>query len=175
VVADEDDAKRLLAGYYANGDTSRFERSAAVERFYDEIVALYPPLEDIGDLEDAAPTWSATPERSDRIVSMDYSWSASDEFLDDIGRLARKHRLILYDPQGPSIVRPDDPPEAPYVPDVREVARVALIGVGAVAAAIVAWWASITVISWLLIIVAALLALMAAGTLVHYARSRRET
>jgi hypothetical protein len=170
VVDDEDEAKRLLADHHETGDVSAFEPSADVARFLDELLALYPPLEQ----PEALPaTWAATPTRSDRIVSIDYGWSASDEFLDDIERLARKHRLLLYDPQGPTITRPDDLPDEPFVADVREVARVALIGAGAIAAALLAWWVSITIVSWLVIIVAGFLAIMAVGTLVHYARERR--
>jgi hypothetical protein len=170
VVDDEEEAERLLADHHETGDVSAFEPSADVARFFDELLALYPPLEEPGALP---ATWAATPTRSDRIVSIDYGWSASDEFLDDIERLARKHRLLLYDPQGPTITRPDDPPDEPFVPDVREVARVALIGAGAIAAALLAWWASITIVSWLVIIVAGFLAIMAVGTLLHYAHERR--
>lgn len=170
VVADEEEAEHLVAGHHETGDESAFEPSDDVTRFYDELLALYPPLENVG----AVPaTWAATPARSDRVVSMDYGWSASNEFLDDVERLARKHRLMLYDPQGPTITGPDEPSEEPFVPDAREVTRVALIGAGAIAAAVVAWWASITVVSWIVIIVAGFLAFGAVGTLVHYALERR--
>jgi hypothetical protein len=50
-----------------------------VERFYEEIVPLYPALESLGDEQlDRSPTWASTPERSNRIVRMDYGWSAPD-------------------------------------------------------------------------------------------------
>ena len=167
VVTDEEDARRLLADHHTNGDESAFEPSVDVARFYDDIVARYPPLEEPA----AVPaTWAATPERSDRIVSMDYGWSASGSFLDDIEELARKHRLVLYDPQGPTVTGPDQQPEEPFVPDAREIARLTLLAAGAIAAAVVAWWASITIVSWIVIIVAGFLAVMAIGTLMHYAR-----
>jgi hypothetical protein len=81
-VVDEDEAARVLGDYYATGDESAFEPSADVAQFYDDLVALYPPLEDVDpDEADVAPTWASTPERSDRIVTMDYRWSVSDAFL----------------------------------------------------------------------------------------------
>src|SRR5262245_55438018 len=124
----EDDAARLLSGYHATGDESAFEPSGDVTAFLDEVLELWPPRkppEDVG----TAPSWSSTPERSDRIVSLDYSWSAPDELLDDIDRIARKHALVLYDPQGPSLRVPGvDGEPAPV--DGREVARVTAIGLG---------------------------------------------
>jgi hypothetical protein len=50
-----------------------------VERFYEVIVPLYPALESLSDEQlDRTPTWASTPERSNRIVRMDYSWSTPD-------------------------------------------------------------------------------------------------
>jgi hypothetical protein len=169
-VADEDAAARLLAGYYATGDESAFEASGDVTAFYDDMMALWPPLEEI-DLDDESvpASWSATPERSNRIVSMDYVWSASDALLDDIERLAQLHGLVLYDPQGPAVIDPDQA-ESEYVPGAREILRLTAILVASVAVAVGAWFASITVLSWLVIVVAGFLAVMAAGTLLAYAR-----
>lgn len=165
----DEDAARLLADYHATGDESAFQASKDVRAFYDDVLARWPPRGDEG----SAPTWSSTPQGSDRVVSLDYSWSAPDELLDDIDRLARRHELVLYDPQGPNVHVPGVEDEPPAV-DAREVGRVAAIGVAAVAVALAAWFASILVISWVVIVVAAFLALGAAGTLVHYAREARK-
>ena len=173
-VADERQAAALLEDYHATGDESAFTRDPAVERFLDEILARWPALES-HDPEDPEPppTWSSTPGRSDRVVALDYSWSAPDELLDDVERLAREHGLVLYDPQGPDVHLPDDPPDEEFVPDAREVARVTAIGVAAVVVGVIAWLVSITVLSWIVIVVAAFVALMAASTLVVYARDAR--
>ena len=173
-VEDEDAAARLLREYYATGDENAFEPSDDVTQFYDAVMALYPPLEAL-DLEEAdlVPSWSSTPERSDRVVSMDYRWSAPDGFLADIQRMAREHGLVFYDPQGPVVLDPEDV-ETEYVPDKREVLRVTLILLGALGVAIGAWYASITIVSWVVIVVAGFLALMAAYTLYHYARQARD-
>jgi hypothetical protein len=172
-VADEDAAARLLGHYYETGDESAFEASDDVSAFYDDVIALWPPLETIDHDDESIPaSWSSTPERSDRIVCMDYVWSASGALLDDIGRLAREHGLVLYDPQGPVVVDPDQP-ESEYVPDAREIVRLTAILFASVAVALGAWFASITVVSWVVIAVAALVAVMAAGTLIAYAREAR--
>ena len=65
----DDDAARLLAGYHATGDESAFERSPDVGAFYDEVLGRWPPRDGDGGV----PTWSSTPERSDRVVSLDYA------------------------------------------------------------------------------------------------------
>ena len=89
---DEDSAARLLVGYYATGDESAFNPSPDVRAFYRDVLALWPSREP-ADADDA-PTWSSTPERSDRVVSLDYSWSAPDELLEDIDS-SRRHKLVL--------------------------------------------------------------------------------
>ena len=150
------------------GDETAFEPSPELAAFHEELIRLYPALENI-DEDDVPPTWAATPRRSDRVMSMDYSWSAPDEMLDELERLARKHKLMFYDPQGPTLRGPEPPTIEPVAPPAREVGRVTLIGVAAVLVAVGAWYASITILSGLVIVVAAFLALMSALTLVHYA------
>ena len=107
-------------------------------------------------------------------MGLNYSWSAPDVLLRDIERLAREHRLVLYDPQGPDVFGPDDLNDEPYVPDGRETLRVTLIGVAAILVAVGAWYASITVVSWIVIAVTGFLALMAGYTLYVHARQARE-
>jgi hypothetical protein len=175
LVEDEKAAARLLREYYASGDESAFEASADLERFYDELIGLWPPRGHEEDDDDDVPTWaSGEPEASSRLVSMDYSWSAPDAMLDDIQRLAKKHELVLYDPQGPDVHLPTDAPDEPYVPTAGEIVRVASIGIVAVGAAIGAWYASIPVVSWIVIVVAGFMALMAALGLVADARQALE-
>jgi hypothetical protein len=173
-VEDEDAAARLLHDFYATGDESALEPSDDVAGFYDDLMALYPPLEG-ADVEDGdvAPSWSSTPERSDRVVCMNYGWSAPDALLDDIERLAREHGLVLYDPQGPYVLGPDDP-QTEFVANKREILRVTLICLGGLLVAVGAWYASITVVSWVVIAVAGFLAVMAAYTLCVYARQAQQ-
>jgi hypothetical protein len=151
IVEDEKAAARLLKDYYARGDDAAFEPSGDVATFYDEIVATFP----IDSWEaDEPPIWAGAPHRSDRVVMLDYSWSAPDAFLDEIQRLARVHELVLYDPQGPDVHLPNEPPVEPYVPTARDTLRVARLGLIAVAVAIGAWLISVPILSWVVIGVA---------------------
>jgi hypothetical protein len=165
----EEDAVRLLAGYYATGDESAFEPSPDVRAFHDELLGRWPSPD---DADGGVPTWSSSPEQSDRVVCLDYSWSAPGELLDDIDRLARLHQLVLYDPQGPSLHVPGVDAEPPPV-DAREVARVAAIGLGAIGVAVAAWYLSIFIVSWVVLVIAGFMAVAAVGTLVHYAVEAR--
>jgi hypothetical protein len=158
LVEDERAAARLLEGYYATGDESAFEPSRDVARFYDEIVALYP-IDTWA--EDETPTWAEAPHRSDRVVMLDYSWSAPSAFLDDIQRLAGVHELVLYDPQGPDVHLPNEPPAEPYVPTAKDALRLVRMGLIAVAVAIGAWYLSIPILSWIVIGVAGIVTLAA--------------
>ena len=45
LVDDVKDAERVLSASDENGDESAFQANPDVERFYDEIFTLYPPLE----------------------------------------------------------------------------------------------------------------------------------
>ena len=156
IVEDEKAAARLLKAYFASGDDSAFEASEDVTTFYDEIVAAYPVD---NWAEDEIPTWAGAPHRSDRVVVVDYSWSAPDVFLDDIQRLARVHELVLYDPQGPDVHLPHEPPAQPYVPTARDTLRLARLGLVAVAVAVGAWYLSIPIVSWIVIGIAGLVVL----------------
>ena len=76
---------------------------------------------------------------------------------------------MLYDPQGVKFSVPTTPIDELYVPDRPESLRVTLIGIAAILVAVGAWYASITVVSWIVIAVAGFLALMAGYTLYVYA------
>lgn len=151
IVEDEKAAARLLSDYFGSSGDAVFEPSEDVKKFYDEIVAAYPI--DSWE-EDETPTWAGAPHRSDRVVVLDYSWSAPGGFLDDIQRLARVHELVLYDPQGPDVHLPNEPPAEPYVPTARDTLRLARLGLIAVAVAVGAWYLSIPILSWIVIGVA---------------------
>ena len=114
-VADEDDAAAIVDRFHREGESSVFERSEDLLRFYDELLARYPALESFEEDEDRSKRtpWSETPERSDRVIEISIRWHAPDEALDTIVELARKHQLVLYDPQGPAIHSPalDEGPE----------------------------------------------------------------
>ena len=173
LVDDEKAAARLLEDYYANGDEAAFEPSGDVAKFYDEIVALYPTDR---WAEDEPPIWAGAPHRSDRIVMLDYSWSAPDGLLDDIQRLAGVHELVLYDPQGPDVHLPNEPPAEPYVPTTRETLRARADGTHRRRSRGRSLVVSIPILSWIVIAVACVVALAAVMGLysdAHAALKRR--
>lgn len=76
-VVSEDEASALLDRFYDGGRREVFEPSEEVLRFYDDLLAAYPPLEATEDEEAAnrRTWWAVTPERSDRVVALNLSWS----------------------------------------------------------------------------------------------------
>jgi len=148
LVDDADAARALLDDFYETGDESAFEASPDVARFYDEIVALDPVDDwDEGRDEDETPTWAGTPERSDRVVSLDYSWSAPRRVPRGPSACGGRARARALRPAGAGRSRPRRHQGA-GPPDLREIVRVGAIGLGAAAVAVGAWLVSVPILSW---------------------------
>jgi hypothetical protein len=163
VVTDEDVAQQLIS----REDESVFEPSADLERFYAELLERFPPPEAFTaeELDDPPIPWADSPEGSDRLVWLSIRWSAKDEDLDTIVELAREYGLVMYDPQGPGFHSPADENEGiPYGPTVGEYVRGVLLAAFGVLLALLAWKASIPVVSWIGIFVGGFIALVAGGT-----------
>jgi len=111
-----------------------------------------------------------TPERSDRLIGMNLTWSVPDDALDDIVALVRKYELVLFDPQGPSF----HSPAALDVEPIRRdplVLRQALIGLLIGAALVVGGWVlPIPVVDWIAIVIGAFLVLTALYSVVVWLR-----
>lgn len=151
--SDEDEARRFVEQYYdAQGDSSVFEASADVQHFYDELLARYPPLEahPADHTSGAQSPWSVTPERSDRVIEMSMRWGTPDEALTDVVELARKHDLVLYDPQGPTVHWPEGTPAANADP-AGGTWWLAAIGVAGVLVIVLGWYMPYRIIGWPLI------------------------
>jgi hypothetical protein len=172
VVRDEDKA-RALTHRWLEDETGPFEASDDVLRFYDDVLAKYPPLESYSMDElrrsPAVSHWSETPERSDRLVVMSFSWSVPGEVIDTVIALARQHELVLYDPQGPHVQAPGESDEATPV-GVADFVWGTLVGIAGALVALVAWLASVPILSGIFVVGGAFLALMAILTLVHDVR-----
>jgi hypothetical protein len=172
VVTDVDEAKRLLA----LEDESVFEPSDDVTRFLDELMELLPPPEAFTakELAAGATPWADGADGSDRLVSLSIRWGANDADLDTIVELARKHDLVLYDPQGPSFHSPAGEHEGkPYVPTVGEYVRGALLTAFGVLLVVGAWKLSIPVLSWIIVFVGGFIAFVAVFGLVATAQGWR--
>jgi hypothetical protein len=168
VVTDEGVAQQLIT----REDEGIFEPSADLERFYAELLELFPPPEAFTEqeLEDDPIPWADSPYGSERLVCLSIRWSAEDEDLDTIVELARRHDLVLYDPQGPSFHSPvDENEDVPDAAGAGEYVRGALLAVFGVLFAFLAWKASIPVLSWMLVFVGGFVAFVAASTTVAVA------
>lgn len=114
-------------------DTTTFDASDDVLRFYDDLLSEFPPLESYpeNEIDSVDPSWSMTPERSDRLVSMHMAWSGSEPMALAIVRLSAKHRLMLYGPQGPDIFPPPSPQaRQPFRNSIRLLVPLGALAIG---------------------------------------------
>ena len=80
----------------------------AVAAFYQELCAAYPEIDDWPEDDLDKCPWSVAHDRSDGYVLMCMQWgSVADDAAQLVVELADKHRLLCYDPQGPSVYLPD--------------------------------------------------------------------
>lgn len=121
VTSDEEAVQLARRFFDRDEDPTLFGKSEDVLHFYDELLERYP------DEAHGAPEWFVPSDRSDRVVTLEVRRGAPDEVVDGIVGLARKHDLVLYDPQGPTVHSPvlPEPPE-----DIPGQVRQALIGGG---------------------------------------------
>jgi hypothetical protein len=108
VVDDADEAKALTEAWYQSEDDSAFEPSEDIARVADQLRSRWPD-----SYEDRPPEncpWSDMPFwQSDRLLALHIRWGADDAAIAAIYVLAKKHGLVLYDPQGPDVFLPGDP------------------------------------------------------------------
>jgi hypothetical protein len=106
VVDDPDAAAALLRRWYDVGDESAFEPSTDLAAVHEELVRQYPISEGGTD------PWAEPPELTERLLVLSIRWSADNRVLADITALARRHGLVVYDPQGPDVLLPHEPLES---------------------------------------------------------------
>lgn len=180
VVREAEEAEALLKPYYEREDDNAFEPSADIAKVADELRRLYPwtdltneetvarmseeeraqykpeALKELRGVDGGEPFATIPFDQTDRLLLIDIVWSADDKVIDDIIMLAREHELVLYDPQGPEVYLPDDPPPSDEPPGSLGVgAYVMAFGVTLAGAAFIAigWKLPVSVINWLLIAV----------------------
>lgn len=91
-------------------DLSGLKPHPAIDAFYDELTARHPELDDIPedqlDDHDLCP-WSVAHDRSDCHLIICSVWSKAEYVHEFVHQLARKHGLIVFDPQATAITYPD--------------------------------------------------------------------
>lgn len=106
-IDDPDEAQALLEPWYEHEDDSAFEPSGDIALVADHLRSRWPDAFE-GEPPDDCP-WADLPfEQSDRLLVLHIRWGADDRAIAAITVLAKKHELILYDPQGPDIFLPGD-------------------------------------------------------------------
>jgi hypothetical protein len=95
------------------GNLSELKPHPAIDAFYEELTAKHPEIDDIPedkiDDHDLCP-WSIEHDHSDRHMIICAVWSKAEYVSDFIHQLARKHGLIVFDPQSTVITYPNGSP-----------------------------------------------------------------
>lgn len=170
VVDDPAEAAQLVDRYFEHNDESAFEPSPDIAATAEELLQLYPYRvlygkkarafltkdarhdysdEQLDELcatgvyeQDEDSPWADLPfEQSDRVLALSIRWSADDEPLHEIQRLAYENKLVLYDPQGPDVHPPGEPVEhgPPPEPKPEDYVKAALLAVPFAAGTFAAW------------------------------------
>lgn len=151
VVAEPDDATRLLEPYYERGDDSAFLPSPDIATVSNELRRRFP------DVEDGPWAGGLPPTEVDRVLRLTIRWSADADVLNEIVEVAREYDLIAYDPQGPSFYMPHPVPTGPIAPmprpSVRDHLKVIAMGVVAGGVFLLGWWIQVPVLDWILMLV----------------------
>jgi hypothetical protein len=80
--------------------------SRAVAAFLSALNTEYPDIDALDDEAIDDSPWSSGFEASDRHVLLSLRWGAPDAVVDTVVRLAAKHGLVLFDPQGGEVHLP---------------------------------------------------------------------
>lgn len=93
-----------------DGDASALVPHPSIDAFYAELTARHPEIDTIPeekiDDHDYCP-WSCKLDYSPSYVIMCCVWSKANYVHDLVQALARKHGLVLYDPQSEKVTYPD--------------------------------------------------------------------
>ena len=107
-LSDVDAAKLYVA--LCDGDASGVSPNPAIDKFYSEITAKHPEIDEVPDDEvddvDLCP-WSVAFDRSAGHLIICCVWSKADYVQELVTGLASKHGLALYNPQAEAILYPD--------------------------------------------------------------------
>lgn len=104
------DEARFLYARLCEGKTDKIEAHSAVDAFYQDLIARHPEIDTVPDelIDDIdyCP-WSCAHDHSAGHVILSCVWDKADYVSELVHRLAKKHGLVVYDPQTTSITYPN--------------------------------------------------------------------
>ena len=147
VVNDPEEAEALLKPYYDRQDDSAFESSPDTAEVAKQLLQQFPDAEN-------GPWADSPPEANARLLELSIRWGADSAVISAITELARRHELILYDPQGPDVILPGDEVAPGPAPPLKLVDYLKFLPFGLLAAGIfwLGWRIEVPVLNWILMI-----------------------
>ena len=166
-------AAALISKWESEGASpaaSPFEQTVNIGWFYRELVGDHPDIDAVTDAvprQTRVPVWaSGSDEPPARIVALRLQPDSAQAVVGDVYGLATKYDLMVFEPHGPSIHRPNhemlEYAHATFWP--RGAIQAALAGGGGAILAVVAWLLGIPIVSGVLIVVGGFMAAMAVMT-----------
>lgn len=150
VVHQAEEAEALLEPWYERGDDSAFEPSPDIARAADRLRRLFPDDPSLDPPDESSP-WAELPfDQSERLLFLSLRWSSDDSVLDAVVDAARRHDLVLYDPQGPEVIVPAPLLEPEPPPRTGDYVRLALFGLGSAGLMALGWWLPVPVLDVIL-------------------------
>jgi hypothetical protein len=80
-----------------------FDATPALAAFVAELLREFPSIVD----DPKRSPWSVMPTPSERFLELDFSTRAKDADVERVFALAKRHGLVVYDPEGPALYPPD--------------------------------------------------------------------
>jgi hypothetical protein len=153
VVDDPKQAEALLQPWYDRGDDRGFEPSADLALFAEDLSARFPDDPSPDPPDESGRVAELSFERSERLIFLSLRPGAGEDVLDSIVDLAAEHRLVLYHPEGPDIVLPDDelPPALEPPPGFADYVRFALFGLASAGTVALGWRLDVPVLGAVMI------------------------
>ncbi|HKY51838.1 MAG TPA: hypothetical protein VJP45_11340 [Candidatus Limnocylindria bacterium] len=81
-----------------------FDATPALVAFVRELLDEFPTIA----ADPKRSPWSVMPTPSERFVELDFSSRAKDADIERVVALARRHGLVVYDPEGPALYPPPE-------------------------------------------------------------------
>jgi hypothetical protein len=80
-----------------------FDATPALAAFVADLLREFPSITD----DPKRSPWSVMPTPTERFLELDLSSRVKDADVERVFALARQHRLVVYDPEGPALYPPE--------------------------------------------------------------------